>query len=148
MNRPLIIGLGNRLMGDDGAGVRVAEFLLTDPRVTARADVIAAGTDLLRLMDRFEGRKRVILVDAVGCDRDPGLLSVVDDVLPQARQECAHSLSAPQAVVLLRTVIPSLRQARFTWVLIGVVSACVGEEMSADVTAAIPKAAALIKGLL
>jgi hydrogenase maturation protease len=148
MKRPLIVGLGNPLMGDDGAGERVAELLLKDPLVTAKADVIAAGTDLLRAMDRFEGRERVILVDAAACDRDPGRLSVVDEVLLEARRECAHSLSAPQAVELLRTVMPPLRQARFTWVLIGVVSPRVGVEMSAEVAAAIQQAAALITGLL
>ena len=148
MNRTLILGLGNPLMGDDGAGLRVAELLSADAFVTARADVIAAGTDLLSLMDRFAGRERIILVDAATCEQGPGRLSVVDQVLLEERPEHVHSLSAPQAVELLRTVMPGLRHARFTWVLIGVVSACVGQEMSADVAAAVPQAAAMIKGWL
>ncbi len=148
MTRPLILGLGNPLMGDDGAGVCVAELLSADPLVTARADVIAAGTDLFRLVDEFEGRQRVILVDAVACRRYPGLISVVGEVVSEARRECAHSLSAPQTVELLRIVMPSLREASFTWVLIGVVSAGVGQEMSPDVVAAVPQAAALIEGML
>jgi hydrogenase maturation protease len=148
MNRTLILGLGSSLMGDDGAGLQVAELLLTDPFVTARADVIAAGADLLRQMDRLAGRKRVILVDAEACGQHPGRLSVVDGMLREEPRQYAHSLSAPQAAELLRIVMPFLRDASFTWVLIGVSSVGIGREMSPEVAAAVPRAAAAIKELL
>src|ERR1039458_2331996 len=72
----LVLGLGNPLMGDDGAGARVAEMLAADSAVTDRAEVFAAGTDLLRSMERIDGRERVILVDAVECGDEPGRISV------------------------------------------------------------------------
>jgi hydrogenase maturation protease len=114
----LILGLGNPLMGDDGAGVRVSELLATDAAVTECADVMIAGTDLLRSMDRIEGRERVILVDSVECADEPGCISVVDEPLLEERLEYAHSLSAAQAVELMRFVMPGLRQTKFTWVLV------------------------------
>jgi len=148
MKRPLILGLGNSLMGDDGVGVRVAELLSADPTVTTKADVIAAGTDLLSLINYFAGRTRVILVDAVACGVEPGRVSVVDEVMVEESRQLAHSLSAPQVVKLLQTVMPVLGYAQFTWVLIGVASAGIGQEMSAEVTAAVQPAAELVKGLL
>jgi hydrogenase maturation protease len=148
MKRTLILGLGNTLMGDDGAGMRVAELLLADPFVTIRADVIAAGTDVLRVADRFAGRRLVILVDAAICDHEPGWISVADECLCEEHKEHAHSLSAPHTVELLQTVMPFLAHASFKWVLIGVSSVGVGQEMSARVAAAVPHAAAMIKRLL
>jgi len=59
-----------------------------------------------------------------------------------------HSLSAAQAVELMRKVMPGLQDTRFTWVLVHVPSARVSQEMSPEVAAAVPLAAAVVKGLL
>jgi hydrogenase maturation protease len=148
MNRPLILGLGNSLMGDDGVGIWVADLLSADPTVTAHADVIAAGTDLLNRFDDFTGRTRVILVDAIACEGEPGRISVVDEAIVEDSRQFAHSLSAPQVVELFQTVMPHLRNARFTWVLIGVASAGIGRPISTAVAAAVQPAADLVKGML
>lgn len=94
MKPVLVIGLGNPLMGDDGVGERVAESLLLRPDLPEEIDVIAGGTDLLRLAFEIEGRERVVVVDAAqeGAGGDG------------YRQEHAHHLSAALAAELLRAV--------------------------------------------
>jgi hydrogenase maturation protease len=144
----LVLGLGNPLMGDDGAGARVTEMLARDSTVTDRAEVLTAGTDVLRSMERIDGREHVILVDAVECGDKPGRISVLDEPLFEERQEYAHSLSAAQAVELMRSAMPGLRGTKFTWVLVHVAPVKASEGLSADVAAAVPVAAAVVKGLL
>jgi hydrogenase maturation protease len=143
-----VLGLGNSLMGDDAAGVAVAEMLARDPTVTDRAEVWTAGADVLRSMDRIDGRERVILVDAVECGQEPGRVSVVDQPPLDRPHGHAHWLSAAEAVELMRRAMPGLRPAKFTWVLVHVASIKAQEGLSAEVAAAIPAAAAAVKALL
>ncbi|MGA2118841.1 MAG: hydrogenase maturation protease [Bryobacteraceae bacterium] len=143
-----VLGLGSSLMGDDAAGVAVAEMLARDSTVTDRAEVWTAGADVLRSMDRIDGRQRVILVDAVECGEEPGRVSVVDQPPLDGQRGHAHWLSAAQAVELMRRAMPGLGPTKFTWVLLHVASVKAQEGLSAEVAAAIPAAAAAVKTLL
>ena len=116
MKPDLVIGLGNPLMGDDGAGAAAAEILANDRTLARRVDVICADTDVLSCATQMERRRRVLLIDAVEGDV-PGRISVA----------------------LLRQVTPTLRDTEFTWILVTVDSARVGTQLSAEVAAAIPK---------
>jgi hydrogenase maturation protease len=127
----LIVGLGNPLMGDDGVGALVAESLAGH----VDADVLIGGTDLLRCAAEMEGRKRVILIDAVESDT-PGTMVVTDEDPPEGPSAAAHTLSAPSAVRLLRQLMP---EVRFTWILVGVRSARMGEGLSPELAAALPR---------
>jgi len=146
--RPLILGLGNSLMGDDGAGARVVELLNADPAVTACADLEWAGTDLLRSASQLEGRDWVILVDALESAGQTGQVSVVEDRFAEERRQQAHWLSAAQALELLRGVMPALARTRFTWVLVHVGAVRTPASLSAEVEAATIQAAGLIRALL
>ena len=103
----LVIGLGNPLMGDEGIGWHVAERLAGDPRLPADAEVVCGGTDLLRYADRMEQRRRVIVVDALQDDAEPGTIWAVDASAGALddRQDNAHCLSAVQAIQLLRMTV-------------------------------------------
>lgn len=137
MKPDLVIGLGNPLMGDDGAGAAAAEVLANDRRFARQIDVIAAGTDVLRCAHQMERRRRVLLIDAVEGEV-PGEISVVRR--PEARTTThVHHLSAPEMLALLRQVMPSLHDTEFTWVLVTVPSATVGTQLSPEVAAAIPR---------
>ena len=127
----LIVGLGNPLMGDDGVGARVVESLAGQ----VDADVLLGGTDLLRCAGEMEGRERVILIDAVESDA-AGTIIVTDEDPPEAPSAGAHTLSAPAAVRLLRQLMP---EVRFTWLLAGVRSARMGEGLSPELAAALPR---------
>ena len=104
MKPVLVIGLGNPLMGDDGAGCAVAEQLAADPRLPENVEVICGGSDLLRCSDQIDGRARVVVIDAVQDDAEPGSVSSFDDAGSDLddRQDHAHQLSAVQAIRLLK----------------------------------------------
>jgi len=71
----LILGLGNPLQGDDGVGCRVAaEFVgasVTAP-LPDEVEVMDGGTPGVGLLNFFEGRKCVIIVDAAEMGIAPG----------------------------------------------------------------------------
>ena len=138
MKPDLVIGLGNPLMGDDGAGAAAAEILANDRTLARRVDVICADTDVLSCATQMERRRRVLLIDAVEGDV-PGRISVLRESPPLDAQQHAHHLSAPAMLALLRQVTPTLRDTEFIWILVTVDSANVGTQLSAEVAAAIPK---------
>ncbi|TNF72199.1 MAG: hydrogenase maturation protease, partial [Bacteroidetes bacterium] len=73
----LILGLGNILLGDEGVGVRVIEQLLTHP-LPEEIEVIDGGTAGYELINFFEGKEKVIIVDAVKTDDTPGSVYKMD----------------------------------------------------------------------
>lgn len=130
--KPLLaIGLGNPLMGDDGIGWRVAERLAAHPRLPANAEAICGGTDLLRCAAQIQGRRRVILVDALQDGAQPGTVSIVGEDAVDLRQANAHHLSAGQAMQLLRLTMPVC----FTLLGVSVPSARMSFELSPAVAA-------------
>lgn len=76
MDRILIIGLGNPILGDDGVGWKVAEHvqrrLESEPRPSQPViDVDFASVGGLSLMERMIGWKRAILIDAIQTGTHP-----------------------------------------------------------------------------
>jgi hydrogenase maturation protease len=135
--KPLLaIGLGNPLMGDDGVGCAVAEQLASDPRLPECAEVICGGTDLLRYADQMEGRSRVVVVDAVEGDMEPGSIVTFEGAGPELGecQDHAHHLSAVQAIRLLGMT----KSVRCTLLGISVSSVAIGTGLSPTVGARMP----------
>lgn len=67
----LILGLGNPLQGDDGVGSRVAQELERQ-MLPDNVEVIDGGTPGIGLLNLFEGRARVIIIDAAEMGLQPG----------------------------------------------------------------------------
>ena len=62
--KTLVLGLGNLILSDDGAGIRVAQEVgkqLNDPQITV-SETSAAG---LSLLDSIVGYDKVIIIDAI-----------------------------------------------------------------------------------
>lgn len=80
----LVLGLGNVLCGDDGAGVVVAHRLRRELELPPGVRVVDGGTLGLDLLALVAASDRVILVDAVRADGPPGTLVRLegDDVAP------------------------------------------------------------------
>ncbi len=83
----LILGCGNVLLGDDGFGPAVVEFLGANFTVPDDVCVLAAGTSVREvLFDTIlseERPSRVVIVDAMDCGLQPGELFQADiDSLP------------------------------------------------------------------
>ncbi|RJP79302.1 MAG: hydrogenase maturation protease [Candidatus Zixiibacteriota bacterium] len=138
----LIVGLGNPLMGDEGAGWHLVQRLQSDSRRPAQAEVTFGGTDLLALAGRLEGRRAVILTDAALDPNHPGRLTIHDNDFSalSTDQGHAHHLSLVQSIELLRTLNPTLASTRFVLLTIGVAAAQFAGELSPEVHAALPRA--------
>ncbi len=70
-NKTAIIGLGNYLLGDEGAGMHATE-LLREKTGLDGVDIIDAGTPGMNLLHQFEDRKKVIFIDAGNLGLKPG----------------------------------------------------------------------------
>lgn len=140
MKPNLVIGLGNPLMGDDGIGCRVAELLSADRRLPPDTEILSGGTDLLRHAPRMEGRRRIILVDALLSASDPGTIAVYRNEFGELEgpEQNAHHLSIPGSIALLRAVSPSLAAVRFTLIAVAVASAGIRSELSPALEARLP----------
>jgi len=87
----LILGLGNILLGDEGVGVRVAEQLLSHS-LPKGVEVIDGGTAGYELINFFEGKEKVIIVDAVKTNDTPGSVYKLDLALVQEDETVQLSL--------------------------------------------------------
>jgi hydrogenase maturation protease len=67
-NKILILGIGNYLMGDEGAGVHVANRL--EQESIPGVDIVDGGTGGFHLLEYFENYENIILVDAT-LDNNP-----------------------------------------------------------------------------
>jgi hydrogenase maturation protease len=63
--RPLVIGVGNRWRGDDGIGPKTIEALAALGADGPEADLVALDGEPGRLVAVWEGRSRVVIVDAI-----------------------------------------------------------------------------------
>lgn len=93
----LILGLGNPLCGDDGAGVAAVARLRERYTPPAGVAVLDGGTLGLSLLPYLRQARTVILVNAIAADAPAGTLVRLqgDDVAPAA----AHRLSPHQVGV-------------------------------------------------
>ncbi|MGE5343638.1 MAG: hydrogenase maturation protease [Candidatus Omnitrophota bacterium] len=74
-NKTAVIGLGNILLSDEGAGVRAIELLrnkLSVENDEPNVDLIDAGTPGMNLLHEFDERKKIIFVDSGNCGLTPG----------------------------------------------------------------------------
>lgn len=91
----LVLGLGNVLCGDDGAGVIAVHRLRRDVDVPDGVRVVDGGTLGLDLLALVAASDRVILVDAVRGDGPPGtpVRLAGDDVAPAVYERLsAHQI--------------------------------------------------------
>lgn len=69
----LILGLGNLLLKDEGVGVVVVQRI-KDMALPSDVEVMDGGTKGLDLLYYIEGRKKVIVIDAVRAGEPPGTM--------------------------------------------------------------------------
>jgi len=139
--RLLVIGVGNPYRGDDAAGLLAARLLIDlglDPSLIAEHSGEGAS-----LMEVWKGAEAVILIDAVSSGSPPGTLHRLDPVdqpLPaQMFQSSTHAFSLPQAIEMAR----ALSELPPHLLVIGIEGRNfrAGDELSPEVTEALPKAA-------
>jgi hydrogenase maturation protease len=69
--RTLILGVGNPVLCDDGVGIQVAQRL-DQQQLPDELTVAQAGTCGLGVLDLVAGFDRLIIVDAIDIDEEPG----------------------------------------------------------------------------
>jgi len=71
----LILGLGNVLQSDDGIGVRVVKRMQERYWFSDNVRILDGGTRGMALAPSLKGVARLLVVDAVESDREPGVLT-------------------------------------------------------------------------
>lgn len=101
----LVICVGNRDRGDDGAGPLVADLLRAAPAAGLEVREMAGdGADLLLA---WPGADQVIVVDAVVSGAPAGTIHVIDgrrEAVPSAPLHSTHGLGVSEAVALGRAL--------------------------------------------
>jgi hydrogenase maturation protease len=90
-----LIGLGNILMRDEGVGVQAVRAVEARYEIPPGVEIVDGGTCGLDLLPYIEGRDRVLFVDAVNFDKEPGYIGVLEDQeIPAlfARKDSLHHL--------------------------------------------------------
>lgn len=93
----LVLGLGNPLCQDDGAGVVAITRMLERWSPGPRMKMLEGGTLGLWLLPLIESYQNVVLVDAIRADAEPGTLVRIDG--EEVARAAAHRLSVHQVGV-------------------------------------------------
>lgn len=141
----VIIGMGNRLLSDDGVGIAVAS------EVAARigADdltVLELNSGGIRLMEAMVGYRRAIVVDAMLSGAEPGSVCRFDpdSFVTTKNTTSSHDTDFVTAFKTGQMLgIPLPEQVTF-WGIEALECAVFGEELSLAVAAAVPLAATMI----
>lgn len=143
-----IYGIGNILMGDDGVGPAVVQYLESNYDLS---DVTLEdlGTPSLDLPSYLSDHDKVIFIDAVACDEQPGTIRLfsreeIVAVSPGLRMT-THEPTINDALIILDFAGTAPREV----VLVGVVPETLegGIALSPAVAAAVPKAAQMAASL-
>ena len=96
---PLIIGIGNTIMGDDGVGPEVVSLLEKVPGL--RAELLVLDTPGFALLTYIQSRDKVIIIDAADFDAAPGTVVRVTsgEVLRKSASPISLHDADPFAVV-------------------------------------------------
>jgi len=71
-DRTVVIGIGNTIHRDDGAGVHALRRLEADPRLPDNVKLVDGGTRGLELLADVHGCARLLLLDAIDVGEKPG----------------------------------------------------------------------------
>jgi len=92
-----VLGIGNRLLSDDGAGPAVIERLASDPAAGGLATYRDGGTIGLALLPEIEDASAFIAVDAAELNAPPGTIRVFEaeamDVQLSGRKRTVHEVA-------------------------------------------------------
>ena len=100
-----VLGLGNILMTDEGVGVHVVKEFEQQYEVPPYVEIIDGGAAGLDLIPFIEGREKVLMVDAVNFDREPGYIDILEnDAIPVRLTQKAsmHHLGLMDVLCIVR----------------------------------------------
>ena len=150
MSETLILGVGNTLLTDEGAGVHAMAYLQQSPDIPENVTFIDAGTLSFVLADAIAGADNLIIFDAAQLDREPGSVQVfegdaLDEFLVSGRRS-VHEVGFADLMDIARLQDSLPRR----WALIGIQPGDFGwgDAPGDAVQAALPEAAMLARELI
>ncbi|MCP3993546.1 MAG: hydrogenase maturation protease [bacterium] len=147
----VVVGLGNEIAGDDGAGIEVTRILGIQLADSTDIDVVALPWAGFALLDVLRGRKRAAIVDCLTTgNHPPGTIVLIDetDLAGSVRLNSFHDISYPTVMALGRRLGWGMPDTIAIW---GIEAASFGtftEELSPAVAAAIHEVARQVRNFL
>jgi coenzyme F420 hydrogenase subunit delta len=146
--RSLVLGCGNRLLGDDGFGPAVANYMLERLTIPPDVCVLDAGTSVRRILfDFIDGDKpeRIVIIDIIDRGRKPGEVFEVhlDELGPILRSDDYASHLGPTSNLLFGLRNQRGIDVRIVACQLAEATDELGTPITADVARAIPEAAAM-----
>ncbi|OFY49243.1 MAG: hydrogenase maturation protease [Bacteroidetes bacterium GWF2_41_31] len=77
LEKILVLGIGNMLMGDEGIGVRAIQYIQNQP-LPENVDLLDGGTGGFYILSVLEDYQTIIMIDATMDDETPGTLKVIE----------------------------------------------------------------------
>ncbi len=110
--KTLVIGVGNRILSDEGVGVHVIERILAAYIIPKDVLVLDGGTLGLDLLYYLQGVENLLMVDAVELRKDAGtLVRMVNDEVPAflSLKMSPHQVGIPDmmAVAKMKDLYPA-----------------------------------------
>jgi len=145
--KPLVLGVGNLLLGDEGIGVLVAQKL-AETGLAAKADIVDGGTGGFQLLSPLQEHARVIMIDAAADGRPPGTITLLK---PRFASDFPRSLSAHDIglrdLVESASLLGDLPRIDLVTISIERVPA-MGLDLSEPVREALPRVAEIVRRLV
>lgn len=109
--KTLVLGVGNKLMSDEGVGVHVIERLASKYRLPEEVQVLDGGTLGLDLLYYLEGVENLLIVDAAETGRQAGtMIRLQNEEVPafMSIKISPHQMGVPDmlAAAKLKDIFP------------------------------------------
>ena len=147
-DKPLILGVGNLLMGDEGVGV-AAIRRLEENGFADRAELVDGGTSGFHLLGLFRDRQHIILIDAT---TDGSPVGTVSHIRPRYASDFPPTLTAHDIGLkdLLESaaLLGDLPEVDLITISIGELGGSLTMELSPAVAAALPQVEMLVRDCL
>lgn len=146
----LVIGIGNNLLTDDGAGIHVINRL-SKRTLPEDVELLDGGTLGFTLLESIENAARLIVVDAAQLESEPGTVKVLknaemDEYLGTSKRASVHEVN------LLDMMVAARFRGRLPadYALVGIQPATVdwGSEPTQVVDRAVDQAVELVEAML
>jgi len=139
----VVIGIGNTIKSDDGAGVRALEML--EPLVGDDVELVEGSVYCADMLPVLEGRRKAVFIDGIESGEEPG--SIFRFTPDEVKEEKKISLSIHDfGVYELIMAARLLEQCPEELVMfcVQVKDTSIGQELSPEVAAALPRLCELV----
>ncbi len=134
-----VLGMGNLIYSDDGAGLRALRQLEKDPALPAGVDIVDGSAAGLPVVNLIENAERLLILDAVHVGAVPGTVVRLDDsdLKEISGGAHVHELGVSDLISALRLMGKMPRQM----VLLGIQadSIALGTELTPAVESGLPR---------